>query len=35
MSSNFTINNYDKEKAKDEEKRGRNYKQFEMIKNQN
>ena len=27
--------NYDKEKAKDEEKGGGNYKQFGMIKNQN
>ena len=38
MSNNFTINNsiltkknYDSEKVKGEEKRGRNYKQFEII----
>ena len=38
MSVNFTINNsiltkknYDREKVKDEEKRGRDYKQFKII----
>ena len=40
MSNNFTINtsiltkkNYDIEKVKDQEKRGRDYKQFEIIDN--
>ena len=40
MSINFTINtstltkkSYDSEKVKDEEKRGRDYKQFEIIDN--
>ena len=40
MSVNFTINNsiltkknYDREKVKDEEKRGRDYKQFKIIDN--
>ena len=32
MSINFAINR-DSEKVKDEEKRGRNYKQFEIIGN--